>query len=394
MNTYKCVVYNESRKRKVIKIDVESKNDVFKYIIQNKLRLVSIKKCNKAIIKKRLKDKDIYIICKQIAILLESGCEITKLLNILEKQSSKKLRVLLLDISNHIQKGNSITDAFLITKSFSNFFISMVKAGEVSGNLDKVMNNLSDYYKREYKLKNKLKEIMTYPMMLIISSILAIIFMLVKVIPSFSSNFIEGSINTPIMTRILIDISLFVRDNIWYLIIASIAFISTLFFYIATSSKIRDFINEAKFKIPGIKKINELLVANRFSRSLYILVKSGVHIVDAIDISSRVIDNNFAYEQILLASKSLKRGNGIGESLKLADIFPSIFISMINIGEESGKLDSSLESLTEFYDNEINAAIEEFTRLLEPTVIVVIGIIIGGGIIVMLSPMFDLINSI
>ena len=127
---------------------------------------------------------------------------------------------------------------------------------------------------------------------------------------------------------------------------------------------------------------------------MLILLSSGVQIMDAIDISSKVIDNDFAYDQILLSSENLRRGNSIGDSLKLSNIFPNLFISMVSIGEESGKLDNTLQTITEFYDNELDTTIEQIIRLLEPAIIVVIGVIVGGGIIIMLTPMFDLINTI
>lgn len=394
MSTYRCVVYDEDRNRKVIKLDLESKNEVDNYVIKNKLKLVRIKKYNSYINKKRVKDKDTHIICKQIAILLESGCEVTKLLSILEKQSSSKISKILFKISNHIQKGNSITDSFKNTKLFSNFFISMVRAGEVSGSLDKVMNNLSDYYNKEYKLKNKILGIMTYPIILMTSSFVVMLFMLIKVIPNFAESFLDNGIEPPIMTKLLINVSLFVRENLIYITSISIVLLLSIVLYIITSVKARYFINKIKFNIPIVRDINQLVIVSRFSRSLLILLSSGVQIMDAIDISSKVIDNDFAYEQILLSSESLRRGNSISSSLELSNIFPNLFISMVSIGEESGKLDNILQAITEFYDNELDTTIEQIIRLLEPAIIVIIGIIVGGGILIMLTPMFDLINTI
>ena len=394
MSTYRCVVYDEDRNRKVIKLDLESKNEVDNYAIKNKLKLVRVKKYNSYIKNKRVKDKDTHIICKQIAILLESGCEVTKLLSILEKQSSSKISKILLKISNHIQKGNSITDSFKNTKLFSNFFISMVRAGEVSGSLDKVMNNLSDYYNKEYKLKNKILGIMTYPIILMASSFVVMLFMLIKVIPNFAESFLGNGIEPPIMTKLLINVSLFVRENLIYITSISIVLLLSIVFYIITSVKARYFINKIKFKIPIVRDINQMVIVSRFSRSLLILLSSGVQIMDAIDISSKVIDNDFAYEQILLSSESLRRGNSISSSLELSNIFPNLFISMVSIGEESGKLDNTLQAITEFYDNELDTTIEQIIRLLEPAIIAIIGIIVGGGILIMLTPMFDLINTI
>ncbi|EGT4931458.1 type II secretion system F family protein, partial [Clostridioides difficile] len=241
----------------------------------------------------RISDKEIRVICKEIGILLESGCEITKIFEIIESQSSKKAKNLLSIVSNHIQKGNSIAESFQITGIFSKFFISMIKAGETSGNLDIIMSDLSNYYDKEYKLKMKIITISIYPIILIILSILSMLFIFVFVIPNFQVVFTNNGIEPPLITRVLMGISTVVTNNLAYIIFSFILFsIGSIYFFI-TNDNIKKLINSLKFKIPFIKKINQLVATTRFSRALSVLISSGIQIVEAIDMSASVIDNEF-----------------------------------------------------------------------------------------------------
>lgn len=394
MGLYKCTVYDSNKKRKNIKINLESKEDINVYASNNGLNIVNIKEKSSGRKYKKIKDKEISVLCKKIGILIESGCEVTKLLSILKKQSDKKNSNLLSNISNHIQNGNSITDAFQNTKIFSNFFLSMVKAGEVSGNLDIVMNNLSDYYDKEYKLKSKITNILIYPTILIILTILSSLFILIVIIPSFENIFINNGINPPILTKILINISNFLRKNILYVGVGIITFVITLYYFIKKSINLKYKINKLKLKVPFIKNINQIVITSRFSRALCILISSGVQVVDAIDISSKVIDNEFVYERLIVSNEYIKKGNSIGDSLHLSNIFPKLFLSMIAIGEEGGKLDTSLMTISNFYENELDTNIQQLMKFIEPIIIVIIGIIVGSFIISMVMPMFDVVNAI
>lgn len=393
MNLYKCIVYDENKKKKTIKVNVESKSDIAQYSINNKINIVKIKKVvqnNKG----KVKDKELKIMCKEMSILLESGCEITKLLNILKSESNKKISNLISQIHNLIQNGNSITESFLSTNLFSNFFISMIKAGEVSGNLDIVMDNLSNYYEKEHKLKSKMGTILIYPAMLAVVSIVVTIFIIIAVIPNFQMIFENNGINPPALTRILINISIILKNNFITILIGLVTFIAIVAYLIKNSYKAKYKISTIKFKLPFIQNMTKLIIATRFSRTLYILINSGVQIVEAIEIASNVIDNEFAYDRLMIGNEYIKKGNSIGDSLSLANIFPSLFISMIKIGEESGKLDTSLNTINKFYESELDTKMQQFISAIEPIIIVFIGIIVGSLIISMVIPMFDIVNAI
>lgn len=341
----------------------------------------------------KVSNKELRVICKEIGILLESGCEITKIFQIIEGQSSKKVRSLFNTISNHIQKGNSIAESFQITGTFSKFFISMIKAGETSGNLDVIMSDLSNYYDKEYKLKTKIITILIYPIILIILSVISIIFIFIFVIPNFQVVFASNGIEPPFITKVLIGISIIVTNHLGYLILSFVLILIGIIYFIIMNNSLKKLINSFKFKIPFLKGVNQLVATTRFSRALSILLSSGIQIVDAIDMSASVIDNEFIYERLKISNNYIKKGNSIGKSLNLANIFPKLFVSMANTGEESGKLDKSLDVINRFYENELNNKIEQIMKFVEPVIIVFMGLIVGVFILSMVIPMFDAITS-
>lgn len=394
MSVYKCVVYDENKKKKNIEIDLGSGKSLIEYAREHNLSIVKVKDSRSKYKKEKVKDNDLKVICKQMAILIESGCEITKLLNILIEESNEKVSSIVSKIYYYIQIGNSVTEAFLSTGIFSSFFINMIKAGEVSGNLDTVFNNLSDYFEKESKLKVKMINILIYPMILTITSIVVTLFTIIFIVPNFQLIFENNGINPPFLTKILIDISIFIRKNFIYFILLLITFATYIIYFIKTSSKLRIIINRAVFNIPYICEITKIVIAARFSRSLYILINSGIQIVYALEISSNILDNDFVNERLSIGIEYIKRGNSIGESLSLANVFPSLFISMIKIGEESGKLDTSLNTINKYYENELDTKTQKFMSYIQPAIIMILGIIVGGMLISIVTPMFDMVNAI
>lgn len=394
MSLYKCIVYDEKRNRKTIKLELESKNEINNYANYNKLKVVSVKEIKLKNRNVKLKDKEIKILCKEMGILLQSGCEITKIFNILKSESNIKIKSIFNKILNHLQKGNSITESFQESKSFSNFFISMIKAGEISGNLDKAMSDLSDYYDKEHKLKSKVTLILIYPIILVLLSMASMTFILFFIVPNFEIIFENNGINPPIMTKILINISKFTREN--YILIVT-SFLISLFsinYYINRNENGIALKNNLKLKIPIIKDINKLIITSKFCRSFSILIESGIQIIDAINIASKVIDNEIIYKRLKIAKDYITKGDSISSSLNKAEVFPELFISMVSIGEESGRLDSSLSIINEFYENELDTKIQQFIKIIEPVITAIIGIIVGIFVISMVSPMFDAITAI
>ena len=395
MIVYKCVLYDENNNRTIEKINCVSESEVIEYANKNNFKVASIQKYDLRFWDKdKINYKELRILCNEMGILLESGCEITKIFEMLKSNSNKKLVKILNQVLNNIHNGNSISQSFQKTNKFSKFFVSMVKAGEISGNLDAVMGRLSEYYDKEYKLKSKIKSVLIYPVILIILSIIASIFMLVEMIPNFQMIFENNDTEPPFITNLLINLSAFLKNNYLILTIINVFIIIYLLYKIKTSKKIKIYIEKMQLKIPIIKNLIKIIITTKFSRAFYILNKSGIEITEAIEISSQVVDNHILYKEILNCKDSIIRGNSIGDSLKMVQAFPNLFLGMIEIGEENGCLDKTLLSINKFYEQELDNKIEYSMKLIEPVIIGIVAVIIGVIVISMLLPMFDAISSI
>lgn len=387
MSLYECIVYDEYKNKKQLTLDFDSLEEVDNYADKNNLKIVKVNLKKERVTK--LKDKELKLICKKISILLESGCEITKILEILKSQSNKNIKNIFSNISNNINKGNTISDSFHKTNSFSNFFISMLEAGEVSGNLDKIMNDLYIYYDKEHKLKSKLITISIYPILLIVISLLCMTSMIFFIMPNFQKIFEYNGINSPLMTTIIMNISKFIRENYLFLNISFFTFIALLIYTFKNNEKLKLNISKLKFETPIIKNINTLIITTRFSRVFGILMQSGVQVIDSVTISSKVIDDNYIFNKLSISNQYIKQGNRLSESLDKPQVFPELFISMINIGEESGKLDDALNTITTFYENDLDNRINQIIKSIEPIITVILGLFIGAFSLSMVLPMFD-----
>ena len=391
---YKCIFYNDENKKKKITLDIDSKEEVIKYANENNMRIISVKEVQAFFSRRKLKDKELKVFSKEISILLKSGCDISNILDILKKQSNHKTKKVIETISNNIEKGNSITESFESTKAFSRFYISMLKAGEVSGRLDEVMDKLSTFYDKESKLKSKIFSILIYPVILIIAMIISFSFILVFLVPSFEDIYIDNAMKTPLITKILIILSHIVRDYFLIIVLIHICIVGGFIYLNRNNHKVKEVVNRWSFTLPIISTYSKLIITNKFSKALSVLMWSGIHIVEAIDISAKVICNDFVYEKICMANESIKRGNSIGDSLKIIDEFPELFISMMVIGEESGRLDIILDTINDYYENEIDTKMELGTKYFENIIILFIGLIVGVTVISMVVPMFDAVSSI
>lgn len=391
---YKCIVYDEENNRKVLKVNVNNEDELYSYAQKNKFKIADIKEMRQFIKGKKLKNKDLKVLSKEMSILLKSGCEISKILIILINESNNKVRVLLKEILSNIEKGNSIKDSFEKTNAFSKFYISMIQAGEMSGNLDDIMDKLAAYYEKENKLKNKIISILIYPTILIISMIISSLFILIFLIPNFEEIYSDNNMKTPALTKLLIFLSHLVRDDLYLIIIVNVVLVGILIYLNKNNQKFNEMINKTIFKLPIIKTYVKLIISNKFIKALSILVASGVQIVDSIEVSAKVMSNEYIYEKICKANELIKRGNSIGDSLKTVEELPSLLLSMIVIGEESGRLDTVLNTVTDYYENELDSRLEIGTKYFENFITLFIGIVVGIIVISMMIPMFDAVSAI
>lgn len=391
---YKCVIYDEENNRSILKLDLNSEVEVYSYAESKRLKVVDVKEVKSLFRRRKLRNKDLKVFSKEMSILLKSGCEISKILRILINESNGKLKSVLKQILNNIEKGNSIKDSFQNTNAFSSFYISMISAGEMSGDLDGVMEKLATYYDKEIKLKNKIISILIYPTILIITMIISFIFILIILIPNFEDIYADNNIQTPGLTKMLIFLSHLIRDDFTLIIIGNLVMIIGLIYLKKYNEKFNEWLNKLAFRLPIISTYMKLVTSNKFVKALSILVGSGVQIVSSIETSANVVGNKYIYEKICKSNEFIKKGNSIGDSLKTVEELPSLLLSMITIGEESGRLDTVLFTINDYYESELDSKLEIWTKYFENFITLIIGIVVGGIVISMMMPMFDAVSAI
>jgi type IV pilus assembly protein PilC len=339
----------------------------------------------------RITTKDLAILCRQFYTMLDAGVSITNCLNILSNEiPNKKLRDILSKIEDDVKKGELLSESMAKhNKVFPQLLISMVESGEVSGNIDEMMLRMSVHFEKENKINNKIKSAMTYPAILSVVAIAAVVFIMTFVMPTFIEMFEGEGVALPLITRIMLGTSKFLSNNLFLILISIIIIVVIFNIYKKSSSGILR-ISYLKLKLPIIGTLNKKIIVSRFTRTLSTLIASGVSLVHALPIVAGVLENKVAEDAILKVRERVVRGDGLSSPIRENDIFPKMLSSMIKIGEESGSLDDILNKTADFYDDDVEQAIQTTTALIEPLLIVVMGIVIGGIVISIMLPMFDM----
>lgn len=345
--------------------------------------------------KTKFSARDISIFCRQFYAMLNSGVNILSSLDILRVQvENKKLRELTGQIYEDVQKGNSLSGSIRRQgESFPELLINMIEAGEASGNLDEVMKRMSEHYEKEYKINNKIKNALVYPTVLAIVAILVVVFLLTFVMPTFVGMFSSSGVELPLPTRIVLGASL-IMQKFWYIILLLVIGIVFLFRNYINSNKGRNWFDGLKLKLPVIKKVNEKIISSRFTRTLSTLLGSGIPLLQALENVSRIVGNVVVEKAILKIRDDVRRGMPLATPVQASGLFPPMVDNMINIGEEAGTMEDLLDKTANFYDEEVEVALQRMTTLFEPIMIVIMGIMIGFIVVAMLMPMFDMVKTV
>lgn len=392
MSLYECVLYDKNGNRSREKLSFDSEKELKVYAIEKNLKIANIKLIkNKN--NKNLRDKDLSVLCNQLGMLISSGCEITHSLNTIQLNCSKKLKPILKNINYNLQKGNPISLSFKNSAKFSKFFINMVKAGEVSGKLDEILMNLSDYYKKEYEFKRKLILAMVYPIALILTCICVILFTLIYTVPKFQQSFIGSESNLPLTTKILINFSMNLRNHYKIIFLIVGAIIGLLIYTFKKEYKVRMYFDKKLFEFKLTRNIIQTIEVNKFIRCIYILISSGVQITKALDISCDVISNKYMAQKLNISKSLIQKGNSIAFSLDKSQVFPKIVISMIEVGEETGKMEHCLQNINTNYENNLDNLTSKIIKLIEPIIVLVLGLVIGTLLVFIMTPVFDAVTS-
>ncbi|MEY8415270.1 type II secretion system F family protein [Tissierella praeacuta] len=347
------------------------------------------------IFSKKIKKKDLAVFCRQFYTMLDAGIGIVKCIDILEKQSeNKNLKKALGTLHESVQKGFTLSEGMKKHSTvFPSLLINMVEAGEVSGNLDIIMERMAVHFEKENKLENKIKSALIYPVVLAVVSIAVVIFLLVAVMPTFIGMFESSGQALPKPTQILLNISNWLTEY-WYIFIPIVLALIVGFVLFKQTPTGINFVDTLKIKIPVIKDTNVKIITARFARTLSTLMSSGIPLLQSIEIVSRVVGNKIVHDRLEIASEDVRKGISLSRAINEVGIFPPMVDSMIKIGEESGSLDDILYKTADFYDEEVEVALQRMTSLMEPVMLVIMALIIGFIVIAMAMPMFDMVNTI
>ncbi len=343
----------------------------------------------------RVKLNDLVIFTRQLATMVDAGIAIVQALQALAEQSPNKvMRDTIKDVCTRVESGESFSEALQKhPKAFNRLYIAMVAAGEKGGLLAEILARLATYLESTEKIRKKVKSAMMYPIGVIVVAIGITIFLLVKVIPVFEDVYNGFGAKLPAPTQVLIDISHFLRSYLIFIIPVVVVLVWLWMRYIKTP-KGRDFWDEKRIKLPIFGPIAHKICLARFTRTLASLVRSGVPILEVLQIVSQTVDNTVLEKAIKTASADIERGEGISQALQKHPVFPSMVIRMLSAGEQTGNIDTMLERVSDFLDEEIETTLSGLMSLLEPILIVFLGVIVGGMVICMYLPIFNLGNIV
>jgi type IV pilus assembly protein PilC len=380
-------------------LDVATKDDVSAYLRKNRLILVSVREAPKQISLSmggpRIKTRDIVIFTRQFATMINAGLPLVQSLNILATQTENKaLREVTKAVVYDVEAGNTLADALSNhPKAFSDLYVNMVAAGEAGGILDTILLRLAAFLEKNDALIRKVKGAMIYPGVIITVAGGAIAILLIFVIPTFQNMFAGAGLELPLPTRIVIAMSQFLIGYWWAMLLAIGAAIFAIRSYYGTPGGRRQ-IDGALLRSPVLGDVLRKSAVSRFTRTLGTLVSSGVSILEGLEITAKTAGNTIIHDAVMESRNSIAGGETIAAPLEKSKVFPPMVISMIAVGEQTGGLDEMLSKIADFYDEEVDVAVSALLSLMEPAMIVILGVIVGGMVIAMYLPIFDMMNAV
>lgn len=398
MPTYTYSARNAAGAIQTGEIDLPSREEVNRYLVRQRLipiRIVEKKEAFSIKLGTGIKMRDIVILTRQFATMINSGLPLVQSLDILAKQSENKaLSKVIEDVTYDVEAGNTLADALRKhPKVFSDLYVNMVAAGEAGGILDVILLRLATFLEKNDALVRKIKGAMIYPGVIFTVAIAAVAVLLIFVIPTFQSMFEGAGIPLPGPTLFVIFLSQLLQSY-WYVFVGAIAAIIFGFRQVYRTDGGQLAIDSAMLKLPIFGDLLRKSAVARFTRTLGTLVASGVSILDGLEITARTAGNRVIHDAIMSSRASIAGGETIAEPLRQSGAFPPMVVQMINVGEQTGGLDEMLTKIADFYDDEVDAAVEALLSAMEPLMIVFLGTIVGGMIVAMYLPIFDMIGAV
>jgi type IV pilus assembly protein PilC len=343
----------------------------------------------------KVKTKELAIFTRQFSVMIDAGLPLVQCLEALaQQQENKVFQNVLQAVRTEVEGGSTLAYAMRQhPKVFDDLFTNMIAAGEAGGILDTILQRLASYIEKAVKLKRAVKSAMVYPVVVLTIAAGVIILILWKVVPIFSTLFASMSVTLPLPTRIVIAGSNFVGRYIIFILPAFFVLGYAFKKYYKTKNG-RRMVDQIILKIPVLGNVMKKIAVARFSRTLSTLISSGVPILEGLEITAKTAGNAIVEESILKTRDSIEEGKTIVEPLRDAGIFPSMVTQMVGVGEQTGALDTMLTKIAEFFEDEVDAAVADLLTAIEPLMILVLGVIVGGIVISMYLPLFSLISKL
>ncbi len=345
--------------------------------------------------KSRVKQKDVTVFSRQLATMVNSGLTLVRALTVLEAQTeSPVLAGVIGDVRRKVEGGTSLSESLAVhPKTFNDLYVSMVRAGEAGGALDETLNRLADTLEAQMKLRSQVKSAMAYPIVVMFLVVFIVVAMLVFIVPIFQKMYQDLGGELPLPTQMLINISSAIKALWWVIIIVVVGGVVGFRRWIATDSG-RHAWDAFKLRVPVVGGLVQKISISRFARTLSVLSRTGVPVLQALEIVAITSGNSMVADAVSEVQASVKRGESISGPLEKHEVFPPMVTHMVSVGEETGAIDAMLEKVADFYDSEVEDTVNALTSLIEPILIIVMGVAVGGILISLYLPMFNIANLI
>ena len=381
------------------KIDLPSRDDVVAHLRKNRMVVVQVRETKGKGLGFRMgsgiKTRDVVVFTRQFATMINAGLPLVQALDILSQQTENKI---LADITRQVvydvESGHTLADALRKhPRAFADLYVNMVAAGEAGGILDTILVRLAEFLEKNDAIIRKVKGAMVYPAVILGVATIAIAVLLIFVIPTFQNMFASVNMELPLPTKIVI-LASDLLTGFWWAILGALGFgfFAINRYYKTSAGKLQ--IDHLLLRLPVLGDVIRKSAVSRFTRTLGTLISSGVSILDGLEITARTAGNMVIHNAVMESRASIAGGETIAQPLAKSKVFPPMVISMIAVGEQTGNLDEMLSKIADFYDDEVDAAVSTLLSLMEPVMIVVLGVVVGGMVVAMYLPIFDMVNAV
>ena len=382
------------------KIDLPSRDDVIAHLRKNRMVVVQVRAAPREFklsfkFGGGVKTRDIVVLTRQFATMINAGLPLVQALDILAQQTENKI---LADVTRQVvydvESGHTLADALRKhPRAFSDLYVNMVAAGEAGGILDTILVRLAQFLEKNDAIVRKVKGAMVYPAVIVSVAVIAVSVLLIFVIPTFQNMFASVNLELPLPTRIVIGMSNLLKNYWWAILgVAGVTVFGITRYYKTAPGRLQ--IDAMLLKMPVLGDVLRKSAVSRFTRTLGTLISSGVSILDGLEITARTAGNMVIHNAVMESRASIAGGETIAQPLAKSKVFPPMVISMIAVGEQTGGMDEMLSKIADFYDDEVDAAVSTLLSLMEPIMIVVLGVVVGGMVVAMYLPIFDMVNAV